>query len=42
MERSVVAKAAWRFEPSHFREFGSIDLIGKAPGSNPVVRKFLV
>ena len=31
-----------RFEPSHFREFGSVDLIGKAPGSNPVVRKFLM
>lgn len=42
LERSVVANATWRFEPSHFREFGSVDLIGKAPGPNPVVRKFLM
>ena len=42
MERSVVVKAAWKFESSHFREFGSVDLIGKAPGPNPVVRKFLM
>ena len=42
LERSVVAKAAWRSESSHFREFGSVDLIGKAPGPNPVVRKFLM
>ena len=42
LEWSVVAKAACRFNPCHFREFGSVDLIGKAPGPNPVVRKFLM